>query len=87
MLDMTDRKHQDASKASPWEKLPLEVVGSVMKRLDLSDLKSCRLLNKSTTEEATRELFSTLQLGPTPTATTMPLHSSKIPDSQGMFAT
>ena len=61
---MAKRKHQDASKASPWEKLPLEVAGFVLKSLDSSDLKSCRLLSKSIAEEATRHLFSTIQLGP-----------------------
>ena len=62
--NMTDRQEPITAKSTLWEKLPLEVVWHILKFLNRSDLRSCRLLNKSTTEEATRLLFSTLEFGP-----------------------
>ncbi len=64
MSTMGDRKEDDAINPVTWEELPSEVVGQVMKHLDIPDLKSCRLLNKITASEAAPYLFSTLRAGP-----------------------
>ena len=61
---MEDQEEQSASKAVPWDKMPTEVVGNVMKFLEGADLKSCRLINKITIDLASRQLFSTLKIGP-----------------------
>ncbi len=68
MVNSTRTPQSLALQAGPWDKIPTEMIGSIMQYLSRNDLKPCRLVDKRTSHEAARALFRTIVFAPSMTS-------------------